>query len=173
MEVEEQPATLPSPPRQSPSWPASGEGWGPDQPLPSRREPITGGGPGATSAALSPSRPEPITEEERGLMKRRVIRPITIRGDEGDGDLPEAPIKIRSLSLSPSEKQRHDHIKAMIAEIEMELQERSSEEEDMGGPSVDVDTEARPTEGPVPPDPTSEEARCNAPTGGGSPHATS
>jgi len=42
----------------------------------------------------------------------------------------------------------------------------------MGGPSVDVDTEARPIEGP--PDPSAEEKarRDNAPIGGGFPNKT-
>jgi len=173
--VEERPGPAPSPPLRTPQWPASGEGWKADRPLPSRHEePITGRGPESSPIPLQPSRPErPVTEKEQKLNRRRVITSVIIYGDEAARDLSETPRpRPMPVSLSPSGRQRYGNISAMIEEIAMELQDEE-EEEDSGGPSVDTGTEVPPAR-ETPPVPLNEEEvqQSGAPIEGGPPNET-
>jgi len=176
MEIaEEQPEPpLPSPPRTL-EWPASGEGWGANRPLPSRHEvPITGRGPATTLTPLQPSRPDgSVIEEERRLNRRWVITPVITYGEETARDSLQPPLPRPMpipLSLLPAGQQRYGTINAMIDEIALELQDQCDEEEEIsGGPSMSTGMEAGPTSETSIPQNETETQQSGAPPESGPP----
>jgi len=142
MEVDP-PRPTPSQPPRSPGWPAVGEKWSPERPLPSRRgEPITGRGPPSTPVPLPPSQPELITGGERLLSRRLKLVPVMTHGAAGATDPSDVPrIPSPPPPYTAQVQERLEGMRTMCGELVWELREfsTSEEERDTGGPLENAD----------------------------------